>query len=79
MRAIQVPMVEIAGWSVGPVWFTERADSNFESFMSEYTDSAVHGAVGANVLDAFVMTLDYRKAKAWLACPRACRATPVKH
>jgi predicted aspartyl protease len=79
VRAIQVPMVEIAGWSVGPVWFTERADSNFESFMSEYTDSAVHGAVGANVLDAFVMTLDYRKAKAWLACPRACRATPVKH
>ncbi|MGY3230012.1 hypothetical protein ACVWWJ_001496 [Luteibacter sp. HA06] len=77
-RAIQVPGVVIAGWLVGPVWFTERADSNFESFMSEYMDRTVHGAVGANVLDAFVMTLDYRKTKAWLACPADCRARPVK-
>lgn len=78
LRAIQVPNVEIAGWSVGPAWFTERADSNFESFMSEYMDSTVHGAVGANILSAFVMTLDYRKAKAWLACARTCQATSIK-
>jgi hypothetical protein len=77
-RAIRVPAVEIAGWSVSAVWFTERLDANFESMMSEYTDRTIHGAVGANVLDAFVMTLDYRKARAWLACPDACRATPVK-
>jgi hypothetical protein len=77
-RAIQVPGVAIAGWLVGPVWFTERADSNFESFMSEYMDRTVYGAVGANVLDAFVMTLDYRKTKAWLACPADCRAKAVK-
>ena len=77
-RAIQVPDVVIAGWVVGPIWFTERADANFESFMSAYMDRTVHGAVGANVLDAFVMTLDYRKSKAWLACPADCRARPVK-
>jgi predicted aspartyl protease len=83
-RAIQVPSLEIGGWSVGPVWFTERADRNFDPFMSQYMDRTIHGAVGANVLDAFVMTLDYRKAKAWLGCPEACRAKPaaatvVKH
>jgi predicted aspartyl protease len=76
-RAIQVPIIEIGGWSMGPVWFTERADRNFDPFMSQYMDKTIHGAVGANVLDAFVMTLDYRKAKAWLACPDACRAKPV--
>src|ERR1700754_2130545 len=76
-RAIRVPSVEIGGWSVGAVWFTERPDANFESFMSQFMDKTIHGAVGANVLDAFVMTLDYPKAKAWLACPDACRATPV--
>ncbi len=72
-----VPIIEIGGWSMGPVWFTERADRNFDPFMSQYMDKPIHGAVGANVLDAFVMTLDYRKAKAWLACPDACRAKPV--
>lgn len=83
-RAIRVPSVEIAGWSVGPVWFTERPDANFEEGMSQYMDRTVHGAVGANVLDAFVMTLDYGMPKAWLACGNGCRAkaaelAAVKH
>lgn len=77
MRIIQVPSVDIAGWRVGPVWFTERPDRNFgPEGMSQWMDQAVQGAVGANVLDAFVMTLDYRHARAWLDCPiRHCRAT----
>jgi hypothetical protein len=85
MRIIQVPFVDIAGWRVGPVWFTERPDRNFgPKGMSQWMDQAVQGAVGANVLDAFVMTLDYRHARAWLDCPLGhCRATaaapaPVK-
>lgn len=77
-RLIEVPRIDIAGWSVGPVWFTERPDVAFgdQGGMSMYTDAPVHGAVGGNVFGHFVMTLDYPKAKAWFACASHC--SPAK-
>ncbi|MGC1548769.1 MAG: hypothetical protein WA777_09575 [Rhodanobacter sp.] len=76
-RLIEVPKVEIAGWSVGPVWFTERPDPNFHDFMSSMMDKRVEGAVGANVFDHFVMTLDYPHSTAYFSCVRGCvAATP---
>ncbi|MEO8809149.1 MAG: hypothetical protein ABI386_02740 [Rhodanobacter sp.] len=73
-RMIEVPMLEIAGWSVGPVWFTERADVNFgDGGLSRYTDSPVVGAAGANIFRHFVMTLDYPRDAAWFACADECR------
>lgn len=73
-RLIEVPRVDIAGWSIGPVWFTERPDAAFgeQSGISMYTDAPVLGAVGGNVFAHFVMTLDYPKAKAWFACASHC-------
>ena len=78
-RLIEVPRVEIAGWSVGPVWFTERPDTSFDEpgVVSMYTDAPVHGAVGGNVFGQFVMTLDYPKAKAWFACASHCSPAPT--
>ncbi|WDS35377.1 hypothetical protein [Pseudoxanthomonas sp.] len=70
MRIIEVPSVEIAGWSVGPLWFTERPDGAFDEHtgISQYMDGPVVGAAGANLWQNFVMTLDYSHDTAWLAC-----------
>jgi hypothetical protein len=76
-RLIEVPRVEIAGWSVGPVWFTERPDTAFHDFMSSMMDKRVEGAVGGNVFRHFAMTIDYPHATAWFRCADGCRnATP---
>jgi predicted aspartyl protease len=74
-RAIRVPSVEIGGWAVGPVWFVERPNANFEQVMSSMMDGTVHGAIGANVLSSFRMTLDYVHATAWLSCVERCEAS----
>jgi hypothetical protein len=73
-RSIQVPSVQIAGWTVGPIWFTERPDAAFVG-MSAYMDDTVHGALGGNVLQAFRMTIDYRHHKAYFSCVDGCAAT----
>ena len=78
-RLIEVPKVEIAGWSVGPVWFTERSDRNFDlKGMSEYMDRIVSGAVGGNVFRHFAMTIDYPRETAYFRCVTGCKpaATP---
>lgn len=75
-RLIEVPEIDIAGWRVGPVWFTERPDAAFSEQsggMSSYMDQPVVGVVGGNVFMHFVMTLDYPAAKAWFTCVVACR------
>ncbi|MBE1160475.1 hypothetical protein [Dyella acidiphila] len=76
-RLIEVPQLDIAGWSVGPVWFTERPDAAFHDMMSSMMDKRVEGAVGANVFSHFVMTLDYPRATAYFRCASGCKlATP---
>lgn len=74
MRLIEVPRVEIAGWSVGPVWFTERPDPNFHKFMAQWMDKPPEGAVGGNVFRHFVMTIDYPHAVAYFRCVVGCKA-----
>ncbi|MEI7036133.1 hypothetical protein [Fulvimonas yonginensis] len=73
-RLIRVPAVEIAGWSVGPVWFTERPDRAFHVFMSSMMDKRVEGAVGGNVFGHFAMTIDYPHEKVYFRCRKGCRA-----
>ncbi|SEM41324.1 hypothetical protein SAMN05428989_3783 [Pseudoxanthomonas sp. GM95] len=69
MRVIRVPNVMVAGWSVGPVWFTERPEGTFgPKGMGAHMDAPVVGAAGANLWQHFVMTLDYPHDAAWLTC-----------
>lgn len=75
-RAIRVPQVDIAGWTIGPVWFTERPDAAFHDMMSSMTDRRVDGALGGNAFAHFRMTLDYSRAMAYFQCVRECAATP---
>lgn len=73
-RLIEVPVVEIAGWSVGPVWFTERPDRAFHGMMASLMDASPEGAIGANVLARFRLTIDYPHAAAWFTCAGNCTA-----
>jgi hypothetical protein len=61
---IEVPAVTVAGYTVGPVWFTRRADKNFHEFMSQWTDRTVEGALGGSVLRFFRVSVDYPNAVA---------------
>lgn len=73
-RIIRVPSLDIAGWSIGPVWFTERPDAEFHAVLDEIMDKPPEGAIGGNVFDHFVMTVDYPHAAAWFTCARGCVA-----
>jgi hypothetical protein len=61
---IEVPTIEVAGFSVGPVWFTRRADANFKKWLSQWTDKQVEGALGGSALRYFRVTVDYPNAAA---------------
>ena len=62
---IEVPKIKIAGYTIGPVWFTRRANKNFHEFMSRFMDKRVEGAIGGNALRYFRVTVDYPKAIAY--------------
>jgi len=77
-RLIEVPHLVVAGWDVGPVWFTERPDANFTARPGNWLnmmDGPVAGALGANVYRHFRMTIDYPHGAAYLACSAGCRPT----
>jgi hypothetical protein len=79
-RLIEVPAIDVGGWRVGPVWFTERSDANFSDepgHFASYMDGPISGALGGNVFQHFRMTLDYPAATAWLACVTACHVAPT--
>lgn len=61
---IEVPEITIAGYRVGPIWFTRRADKNFHEYMSKFMDKKVEGAIGGNALRYFRITVDYPNATA---------------
>jgi hypothetical protein len=61
---IEVPTLTVAGYTVGPVWFTRRPDKNFHQFMSQFMDRRVEGALGGSALRFFRVTVDYPHAVA---------------
>lgn len=73
-RIIKVPEVSIAGWLAGPIWFTEQPDYAFHTYMAQWMDKPTEGAVGANVFQHFIMTIDYPRATVYLRCVESCHA-----
>ncbi|MCF7803934.1 MAG: hypothetical protein K9N46_01360 [Candidatus Marinimicrobia bacterium] len=59
MPMIQVPEVGIAGYEVGPVWFTKRPDKSFTGRMSRWMDKPIYGAVGGSAFQYFRIIVDY--------------------
>ena len=62
---IEVPIVHIAGYDVGPVWFTRRPDHNFHSYMSQWMDRQVDGALGGSMFKYFSIVIDYPNSIAY--------------
>lgn len=71
MRMVEVPEISVAGYRVGPVWFTERPDPNFHEYMSGFMDRRVDGALGGSALRWFRVTVDYPGAVAAFTRPGA--------
>ena len=69
---IRVPELEVAGWSLGPVWFIERPDEAFHSMMASLMDEPPEGAIGGNVLEHFRLTIDYQRSEGWFQCESEC-------
>ncbi len=64
MPMIEVAEVQVAGFTAGPVWFTMRPDANFHSYMSQWMDRRIDGALGGSALRFFRVTVDYPHATA---------------
>lgn len=62
MPMIEVPRVSIAGLEVGPVWVSARPDQNFHSYMSQWMDRRVEGALGGSALQYLRVLVDYPRA-----------------
>ncbi len=59
---IEVPVVKIGGYEVGPVLFAKRADEAWSKGMIQTMDSVVRGAIGGSALKFFKVTIDYNSA-----------------
>lgn len=59
MPVIKVPKVGIAGYEVGPVWFTKRPDNSFTDRMSRWMDKPISGAAGGSLFQYFRIIVDY--------------------
>ncbi|HEU5358930.1 MAG TPA: hypothetical protein VFU45_07415 [Gemmatimonadales bacterium] len=69
---IRVPSITVDGQAIGPVWFTERPTHSFATFMSQYTDRPVEGALGGSAWQYVTLILDYPRARmAVLAHPQS--------
>jgi len=62
--AIEVPVVRIAGFDVGPVWFVKRADAAYDDMLSSLTDRPILACIGGEAFKDFRITLDYPHQRA---------------
>ena len=56
---IEVPLVKVSGYEVGPVLFAARRDEVWSKGMIQSMDKVVKGAIGGTVLKYFKVTIDY--------------------
>jgi hypothetical protein len=64
-RMILAENVEVAGWSVGAVWFTERDDETVHG-MSSWMSGPMEGSIGPNAFADFIISVDYPSSRAWM-------------
>jgi hypothetical protein len=69
LAMIEVPRVDVGGYSVGPVWFAARPDPAFHRMMSSMMDRQVEGALGGSALRYLRVTVDYPDAVALFEKP----------
>jgi hypothetical protein len=68
LAIIEVPRIQVAGFEVGPAWFTRRPDSAHQ-WMSTFMDRPIVASIGGSVLRNFRVTVDYPGAAAYFERP----------
>jgi hypothetical protein len=58
---IEVPSITVAGYQVGPVWFTWRPDKAFHEWMAQWMDKPTEGALGGSGLHYFRVGADWTR------------------
>lgn len=61
---IEVPSVTVAGFDVGPVWFTWRSDRAFHVEMASLMDKPIEGALGGSAFHSLRVTVDWIRGRA---------------
>jgi len=56
---IQVPLVKLGNYEVGPVWFAVRPDEAWSKNMIRSMDKVVKGAIGGSALKYISVKIDY--------------------
>ncbi|MBB5208657.1 hypothetical protein [Chiayiivirga flava] len=69
LAMLEVPQMVFAGHTVGPVWFTLRPDANFRTWMAQWMDKPLDGALGGNALAGLRVTVDYASETATFERP----------
>jgi len=64
LAIIEVPRMQVAGFEIGPSWFTRRPDSAHR-WMSTFMDRPIVASIGGSVLRNFRVTVDYPAAVAY--------------
>lgn len=64
-RMIEVPLVRVAGYDVGPVWFAEQPPGAFQTYMASMMDRPTWGALGGSALRYFRVVIDYPNSAAY--------------
>jgi hypothetical protein len=56
---IEVPVLTVGGYQVGPVWFTRRPDNAFHEWMAQWMDKPTEGALGGSAFHTLRITVDW--------------------
>jgi hypothetical protein len=59
MPMIEVPIVRVGGYDVGPVWFTWRPDKAFHEWMAQWMDKPTEGALGGDAFHTLRVSVDW--------------------
>ncbi|MGH7688109.1 MAG: hypothetical protein ACREN3_00715 [Gemmatimonadaceae bacterium] len=61
---IEVPRMDVAGYTIGPVWWERRDSSDFHHLMDPLMDQPIQGSLGGAAFRYFTITIDYPNAMA---------------
>ncbi len=67
---LEVPKITIADCTIGPVWFTVQPDRAFHTYMAQWMDKPVEGAIGGSALKYLRVSVDWPNALAVFEQPQ---------
>ena len=70
---LEVPKITIADCTIGPVWFTVQPDRAFHTYMTQWMDKPVEGAIGGSALKYLRVSVDWPNALAVFEQPNNSR------